>query len=59
MGQVERRARELGCRAVRFDVLAANERLRAFYQRLGYEMRGERTRGAFTFACYDKLLDEA
>lgn len=59
MGQVERRGRELGCRAVRFDVLAANERLRAFYQRLGYEPRGERTRGAFTFACYDKLLDEA
>ncbi len=56
MGRVERRARELGCRAVRFDVLAANARLRAFYERLGYEPRGERTRPPYTFACYDKLL---
>jgi RimJ/RimL family protein N-acetyltransferase len=57
MAQVERRANELNCRAVRFDVLAANTRLRAFYERLGYELRGERTRPPFTFACYDKLLD--
>jgi len=56
MGRVEERARELGCAAVRFDVLAANTRLRAFYERLGYEPRGERTRPPFTFACYDKLL---
>lgn len=57
MGVVERRARELSCRAIRFDVLAANHRLRAFYERLGYEMRGERTRPPFAFSCYDKLLD--
>lgn len=56
MGRVERRARELGCRAVRFDVLAANARLRGFYERLGYEPRGERTRKPYAFACYDKLL---
>ncbi|HEU4557159.1 MAG TPA: GNAT family N-acetyltransferase [Longimicrobium sp.] len=59
MGQVECRARELACRSVRFDVLATNGRLRAFYERLGYEPRGERTRPPFTFACYDKLLDVA
>ncbi|HET7463425.1 MAG TPA: GNAT family N-acetyltransferase, partial [Longimicrobium sp.] len=56
MERVEDRARELGCAAVRFDVLAANTRLCAFYERLGYERRGQRARGPFTFACYDKLL---
>lgn len=59
MGRVERRARELGCRAVRFDVLAANARLRGFYERLGYERRGERTRAPYTFACYDKLPESS
>jgi GNAT superfamily N-acetyltransferase len=57
MGVVERRARELACGTIRFDVLAANQGLRAFYERLGYELRGERTRAPFTFACYDKLVD--
>ncbi|HET7229143.1 MAG TPA: GNAT family N-acetyltransferase [Longimicrobium sp.] len=57
MARVEERARALACAAVRFDVLAASARLRAFYERLGYELRGERTRPPFTFACYDKLLD--
>lgn len=56
MARVEDRARELRCAAVRFDVLAANTRLRAFYERLGYELRGQRARGPFTFACYDKLI---
>jgi len=57
MGRVERRAGELGCRAVRFDVLAANAGLRRFYERLGYEPLGERTRPPFAFVCYDKLLE--
>jgi GNAT superfamily N-acetyltransferase len=57
MGRVERRARDLGCRSVRFDVLAANAGLRGFYERLGYQLRGERTRAPYTFACYDALVD--
>lgn len=56
MGRVEARARELGCRSVRFDVLAANAGLRGFYERLGYHLRGERTRAPYTFACYDRVL---
>lgn len=56
MDRIEARARELGCRTVRFDVLSANPRLRSFYEREGFEMRGERRRGAFVFACYDKVV---
>ncbi|HKG95779.1 MAG TPA: GNAT family N-acetyltransferase [Gemmatimonadaceae bacterium] len=53
MRRVEERARELGCEAVRFDVLAANAALRTFYERLGYSPRGMRTHGGWEFACYE------
>ena len=54
MRRVEERSRELGCAAVRFDVLADNAALRAFYERLGYAARGERSHGGWTFACYER-----
>jgi ribosomal protein S18 acetylase RimI-like enzyme len=51
------RARALGARAVRCDVLAANAPLRRFYERHGYRLRGERSHSGWAFACYERLLD--
>ena len=50
------RARQLGCSAIRLDYLAANGALRRFYTRLGYEPRGEVTRGEWTFVACEREL---
>lgn len=55
---VAARARELGVRAVRCDVLAANTRLRRLYERHGYAARGEREHSGWRFTCYEMLLPE-
>jgi ribosomal protein S18 acetylase RimI-like enzyme len=54
---VATRARGLGARAVRCDVLAANAPLRRFYERYGYRLRGTRSHSGWTFACYERTLD--
>jgi ribosomal protein S18 acetylase RimI-like enzyme len=52
----EERARQLGARAARCDVLEANEPLRRFYENLGYRSMGEREHSGWRFACYEKVL---
>ncbi len=59
LAQVEERAAMLGRRAVRFDVYAPNENARAFYERRGYRLRGERSRKAMSYACYEKDVSRA
>jgi ribosomal protein S18 acetylase RimI-like enzyme len=54
---VATRARLLGARAVRCDVLAANAPLRDFYERHGYRLRGTRSPSGWAFACYERVLD--
>jgi ribosomal protein S18 acetylase RimI-like enzyme len=56
MREIEAMALLRGCRAVRFDVLAANAGLRGFYERLGYRARGEREHDGWRFACYERRL---
>jgi len=48
-------ARE-GVRAIRCDVLAANERLCRFYEGAGYVARGSRQHSGWEFTCYEKML---
>jgi GNAT superfamily N-acetyltransferase len=50
------RARQLGCDAIRLDYLAANDGLRRFYTRLGYEPVGEVTRGGLVFIACERTL---
>ena len=47
---------ECGAHAVRCDVLAANLRLRALYERHGFVARGERAHSGWTFTCYERVL---
>lgn len=55
--EAEVRARALGATRLRLDVLAANARLRGFYERLGYEATGaEVERDGWRFASYAKAL---
>jgi GNAT superfamily N-acetyltransferase len=56
MTQIEERARTLGCRAVRFDGIAAHPSLRAFYVALGYAERGPFQIGPHPVVCFEKLL---
>lgn len=53
---VEHRARSAGALAIRCDVLEANRRLRAFYERHGYIKRGSRSHSGFQFTSYELLL---
>lgn len=46
-----------GVRAIRCDVLAANERLCRFYESAGYVGRGRRGHSGWEFTCYEKVLD--
>lgn len=55
LAAIDVRAAALGARAIRCDVLAANARLCACYERHGYERRGERAHSGWTFACYERL----
>jgi ribosomal protein S18 acetylase RimI-like enzyme len=59
MRWIERHAAKHGYRAVRLDALAANERLRAFYRRLGYRERGQRTHGGWEFVCFERAIQPA
>ena len=52
----EERARDMGAKAVRCDVLADNARLRAFYEELGYLVMGGRDHSGWHFVCYEKEL---
>ena len=45
-----------GATAVRCDVLQANVPLRRFYERHGYEARGERFHSGWYFAVYERVL---
>lgn len=45
-----------GARAVRCDVLTANERLRRLYERHGYVARGARSHSGWAFTCYEMRL---
>lgn len=56
MRAAEERARAIGVAMVRLDVLAANARLRAFYERLGYHHVGDVRRDRWTFASYQRRL---
>lgn len=56
LGAIDAHAREVGARAVRCDVLEANEALCAFYERHGYVRRGARAHSGWTFACYERVL---
>ena len=58
MRWIESTAMARGCRAIRFDVLAASPGLRGFYERLGYRARGEREHGGWRFVCYERVLDD-
>lgn len=48
-----------GAAAVRCDVLQANVPLRRFYERHGYEERGERFHSGWYFAVYERVLGRA
>lgn len=50
-------SRQAGASAVRCDVLSPNAPLRRFYERAGYELRGERHHSGWKFAVYERLLD--
>jgi len=52
----ESRAATLGCEVVRLDVLTANAGLRRFYERLGYDPRGERAHSGWTFTAHEKRV---
>jgi len=54
--QVELECRRDGATAVRCDVLQANVPLRRFYERHGYEARGERFHSGWHFTVYERVL---
>jgi GNAT superfamily N-acetyltransferase len=56
MALVEARARELGCRAVRFDAIAAHEPLLRFYRRLGYRECGPFTLLGLPVIVFEKVI---
>jgi ribosomal protein S18 acetylase RimI-like enzyme len=45
-----------GVTSIRCDVLSANARLRAFYERAGYVARGTRAHSGWEFTCYERVL---
>ncbi len=56
MDEVERTARDRGCRAVRFDCVATHEAGLAFYDALGYERRGSWREWAVDLVLFEKVL---
>lgn len=54
--QLHRECTVAGVDAVRCDVLRANVPLRRFYERLGYERRGERAHSGWEFTVYERVL---
>jgi GNAT superfamily N-acetyltransferase len=54
LAHVEEQARGAGARVVRCDVLAANRRLRDFYERAGYRACGKRTHSRWDFVCMER-----
>jgi|SRR5581483_3066818 len=54
MAAVEAEARRGGFRSLRFDAIAGNEPLLAFYRRLGYEERGETRIGCGAVICFER-----
>lgn len=56
LAEIDRWAAEAGGRAIRCDVLAANHRLTAFYQRHGYRRAGSRAHSGWEFVCFEKVL---
>lgn len=57
LAKIAELAASSGAGAVRCDVLAANQRLCAFYERAGYHPRGTRSHSGWSFACYELLLE--
>ena len=57
--QIHQLATSRGYALLRCDVLSQNTQLRAFYERLGYELRGERSHSGWRFACYECNLNVA
>jgi GNAT superfamily N-acetyltransferase len=56
MREIESRARAVGARAVRLDLVAAYTRGLAFYRQLGYEERGSLVLGALDVICFEKRI---
>ena len=56
LAAIDAMARDEGAVAVRCDVLFANRGVRDFYERHGYEFRGERAHGGRMFASYERVL---
>ena len=59
LARIDDLARDAGARAVRCDVLFANAGVRAFYERHGYRLRGERAHGGRRFATYERVTGSA
>jgi len=51
--EIARLCAQAGVQAVRCDVLRDNARLRTFYERAGYEARGEREHSGWEFVVYE------
>jgi ribosomal protein S18 acetylase RimI-like enzyme len=56
LAQVAEQCAAEGATAVRCDVLQANVPLRRFYERQGYEARGERFHSEWHFTVYERVL---
>jgi GNAT superfamily N-acetyltransferase len=56
MAEIERLARERGCRTVRFDAVTAMTAVCDFYRRLGYADRGPFLLGDIHVTCFEKVV---
>ena len=56
LADLARRVEQAGGGAIRCDVLAANRRLHAFYERHEFVRCGTRTHSGWRFVCYERIV---
>lgn len=57
MDHVEKIAREMQCKAIRFDALGMHPWLKTFYEKLGYTSCGIVKPNKWDLVCFEKILD--